>query len=60
VIPPALAEELVEDCIQQEKEEAFIFQMVQEGNSVDGLYPMNAEWQNRYAEWERMGSGPCQ
>jgi 2-keto-4-pentenoate hydratase/2-oxohepta-3-ene-1,7-dioic acid hydratase in catechol pathway/regulator of RNase E activity RraA len=52
VIPPALAEELVEDCIQQEKEEAFIFQMVQEGNSVDGLYPMNAEWQNRYAEWE--------
>jgi regulator of RNase E activity RraA len=59
VIPPALAEELVEDCIQQEKEEAFIFQMVQEGNSVDGLYPMNAEWQNRYAEWERTGRGPA-
>ena len=39
VIPPALAEELVNDCIQQEKEETFIFQMVQEGNSVDGLYP---------------------
>ncbi|WP_320537205.1 fumarylacetoacetate hydrolase family protein [Pseudarthrobacter sp. IC2-21] len=60
VIPPALAEELVEDCIQQEKEEAFIFQMVQEGNSVDGLYPMNAEWQNKYAEWERTGRGPRQ
>ncbi|WP_255769306.1 fumarylacetoacetate hydrolase family protein [Pseudarthrobacter sulfonivorans] len=60
VIPPAIAEELVEDCIQQEKEETFIFQMVQEGNSVDGLYPMNAEWQNRYAEWERMGGRPCQ
>ncbi|GAC1368017.1 MAG: hypothetical protein NVSMB43_00900 [Pseudarthrobacter sp.] len=52
VIPPAIAEELVEDCIQQEKEESFIFQMVQEGNSVDGLYPMNAQWQARYAEWE--------
>ncbi|MFJ5861290.1 fumarylacetoacetate hydrolase family protein [Pseudarthrobacter sp. NPDC092439] len=56
VIPPAIAEELVDDCIQQEKEEAFIFEMVKQGNSVDGLYPMNAEWQNKYAEWERMGS----
>lgn len=51
VIPPAIAEELVDDCIQQEKEETFIFQMVQEGNSVDGLYPMNKEWQARYTEW---------
>ncbi|WOH20830.1 fumarylacetoacetate hydrolase family protein [Paenarthrobacter sp. GOM3] len=51
VIPPAIAEELVDDCIQQEKEETFIFQMVQEGNSVDGLYPMNKEWQARYAKW---------
>src|SRR5688572_8676926 len=52
VIPPAIAEELVEDCIQQEKEETFIFQMVQEGNSVDGLYPMNKEWQARFQEWQ--------
>jgi 2-keto-4-pentenoate hydratase/2-oxohepta-3-ene-1,7-dioic acid hydratase in catechol pathway/regulator of RNase E activity RraA len=52
VIPPAIAEELVEDCIQQEREETFIFEMVQQGNSVDGLYPMNAEWQGRYKEWE--------
>ncbi|TQJ59355.1 2-keto-4-pentenoate hydratase/2-oxohepta-3-ene-1,7-dioic acid hydratase in catechol pathway [Arthrobacter sp. SLBN-83] len=52
VIPPAIAEELVDDCIQQEKEETFIFEMVKQGNSVDGLYPMNAEWQARYAEWE--------
>jgi len=51
VIPPAIAEELVDDCIQQEKEETFIFQMVQEGNSVDGLYPMNKEWQARFQEW---------
>lgn len=51
VIPPAIAEELVADCIQQEKEETFIFEMVKQGNSVDGLYPMNAEWQARYKEW---------
>jgi regulator of RNase E activity RraA len=52
VIPPAIAEELVDDCITQEQEETFIFEMVQQGNSVDGLYPMNAEWQTRYKEWE--------
>lgn len=51
VIPPAIAGELADDCIQQEKEETFIFQMVQEGNNVDGLYPMNKEWQARYADW---------
>ncbi len=52
VVPPAIAEELVEDCIAQEHEEAFIFEMVQQGNSVDGLYPMNAEWQARYKKWK--------
>lgn len=52
VIPPPLADELADDSIQQEKEETFIFQMVQEGNSVDGLYPMNKEWQARFLEWQ--------
>jgi 5-oxopent-3-ene-1,2,5-tricarboxylate decarboxylase/2-hydroxyhepta-2,4-diene-1,7-dioate isomerase len=52
VIPPAIAEELVDDCIQQEHEEAFIFEMVRQGNSVEGLYPMNAGWRARYAEWK--------
>ena len=52
VIPPAIAGELVDECIEQEKEEAFIFEMVKQGNSVDGLYPMNAQWRARYQEWE--------
>lgn len=52
VIPPAIAEELVDECIEQEKEEAFILEMVKQGNSVDGLYPMNAQWRAHYAEWE--------
>jgi 5-oxopent-3-ene-1,2,5-tricarboxylate decarboxylase/2-hydroxyhepta-2,4-diene-1,7-dioate isomerase len=52
VIPPPIAEELADDCIAQEKEEAFIFEMVKQGNSVDGLYPMNKEWQAKYKEWE--------
>jgi 2-keto-4-pentenoate hydratase/2-oxohepta-3-ene-1,7-dioic acid hydratase in catechol pathway/regulator of RNase E activity RraA len=52
VIPPAIAEELVDDCIIQEQEETFIFEMVKQGNSVDGLYPMNNEWQAKYKEWD--------
>ncbi|QHK19031.1 fumarylacetoacetate hydrolase family protein [Pseudarthrobacter psychrotolerans] len=50
VIPPALAEELADDSIIQEREETFIAEMVAQGHSVDGLYPMNAEWQARYKE----------
>ncbi|GAA3402083.1 MULTISPECIES: fumarylacetoacetate hydrolase family protein [Pseudarthrobacter] len=58
VIPPAIAEDLAEDCIRQEQEEAFIFEMVQQGNSVDGLYPMNAAWQARYREWKAGTADP--
>ena len=52
----AIAEELVDDCITQEQEETFIFEMVKQGNSVDGLYPMNKEWQAKYKEWERQAN----
>lgn len=56
VIPPALAEELVEDCILQEQEEAFILEMVKQGNGVDGLYPMNADWKAKYVKWVAAGT----
>ncbi|MDR7083497.1 2-keto-4-pentenoate hydratase/2-oxohepta-3-ene-1,7-dioic acid hydratase in catechol pathway/regulator of RNase E activity RraA [Arthrobacter ginsengisoli] len=52
VIPPALAEELADDSIAQEREEVFIAEMVQQGHSVDGLYPLNAEWRAKYETWE--------
>lgn len=58
VVPPAIAEELVDDCIAQEQEETFIFEMVKQGNSVDGLYPMNAAWQARYKEWKAGNMAP--
>jgi regulator of RNase E activity RraA len=51
VIPPALAGELAEDSIAQEREEAFIAEMVEQGHSVDGLYPLNADWRARYEQW---------
>lgn len=52
VIPPALADELADDSIAQEREETFIAEMVQQGHSVDGLYPLNAAWRIKYEEWE--------
>jgi regulator of RNase E activity RraA len=51
VIPPGLAEQLANDCVEQEREEAFITLMVAQGHSVEGLYPMNPEWKARYQDW---------
>lgn len=51
VIPPSLVEDVVDAAIEQEREENFIAEMVAGGESVDGLYPMNAEWKARYRAW---------
>ena len=32
----------------QEREERYILEQVEQGASVDGLYPMNTEWRARY------------
>jgi len=60
VIPPAIAEEVANDSIAQEREEVFIAEMVEQGHSVDGLYPLNAQWRTRYEEWEAMGGRKSQ
>lgn len=52
VIPPALVEEVAADAIEQEREEEFIAEMVAAGHPVDGLFPMNAEWRERYRAWQ--------
>jgi 2-keto-4-pentenoate hydratase/2-oxohepta-3-ene-1,7-dioic acid hydratase in catechol pathway/regulator of RNase E activity RraA len=51
VIPPSLVEEVVADAIEQEREEEFIAEQVAAGAPVDGLFPMNAEWKERYRAW---------
>lgn len=51
VIPPALVAEVVADAIEQEREEEFIAEMVRAGEKVDGLFPMNAAWKERYRAW---------
>jgi 2-keto-4-pentenoate hydratase/2-oxohepta-3-ene-1,7-dioic acid hydratase in catechol pathway/regulator of RNase E activity RraA len=53
VIPPQLVEEVVRDSIEQELEEKFIAENVGAGASVEGLYPMNARWRERFEHWRR-------
>ncbi|WP_432482658.1 fumarylacetoacetate hydrolase family protein [Kineococcus esterisolvens] len=50
VVPRALAEEVVDAALAQEQEDAWIAQQVAAGNPVDGLFPMNAQWRQKYAE----------
>lgn len=51
VIPPALVEEVVADAVEQEREEEFIAAMVEGGERIEGLFPMNAAWKERYRAW---------
>ncbi|MEO7017889.1 MAG: fumarylacetoacetate hydrolase family protein [Leifsonia sp.] len=51
VIPTALVEDVVADAIEQEREEEFIAERVAEGVKVDGLFPMNADWKEKYRTW---------
>jgi 2-keto-4-pentenoate hydratase/2-oxohepta-3-ene-1,7-dioic acid hydratase in catechol pathway/regulator of RNase E activity RraA len=51
VIPPALAEEVADATLAQEAEDAWIADQVAAGHAIDGLFPMNAEWKERYRQW---------
>ncbi|MFS0911640.1 fumarylacetoacetate hydrolase family protein [Microbacterium sp. 179-I 3D2 NHS] len=48
VIPPHLVEEVVDDALAQEVEDAWIAEQVAAGHPVDGLFPMNADWRAKY------------
>jgi len=52
VLPPAIAEEVVDAALAQEEEDAWIARQVASGHPIEGLFPMNAEWRARY-EGER-------
>ncbi|MHA7303757.1 fumarylacetoacetate hydrolase family protein [Arthrobacter sp. TMN-49] len=59
VIPPSLVEEVADAAIAQEHQETFIAQMVTEGHGVEGLYPMNAAWQAKFADWATTHPNPA-
>jgi 5-oxopent-3-ene-1,2,5-tricarboxylate decarboxylase/2-hydroxyhepta-2,4-diene-1,7-dioate isomerase len=52
VLPPALAQEVVDAALAQEDEDAWIAQQVAAGNPIDGLFPMDARWRARYEAWQ--------
>lgn len=56
VIPPALAEEVVDAALAKEHEDAWVADRVAEGEPIEGLFPMNQEWRARY-EAARPGGG---
>ncbi|MEU6375446.1 fumarylacetoacetate hydrolase family protein [Streptomyces sp. NPDC046909] len=51
VVPPELADELVADCREQERQERFIAEQVAAGESVEGLYPLGSNWRDAYENW---------
>jgi 5-oxopent-3-ene-1,2,5-tricarboxylate decarboxylase / 2-hydroxyhepta-2,4-diene-1,7-dioate isomerase len=53
VIPPALAEEVVDAALDQEEEDAWVAEQVTAGHPLDGLFPLNAEWKARYDAWRQ-------
>ncbi|MFT3798294.1 fumarylacetoacetate hydrolase family protein [Microbacterium sp.] len=59
VIPPRLVEEVVDEALAQEEEDAWIADRVAEGHPVDGLFPMNAQWRATYDAAQAAGArGP--
>jgi regulator of RNase E activity RraA len=48
LLPAGSAAEIAIAAAAQEREESFVLRHVIDGASVDGLYPMNANWRERY------------
>ncbi|RJO79428.1 fumarylacetoacetate hydrolase family protein [Nocardia panacis] len=51
VVPPALAGEVAEASVEQERQERFIAEQVASGASIVGLYPLGPDWRERYRIW---------
>lgn len=58
VIPPDLADELVDAALAQEDEDAWIAMQVAAGHPIQGLFPMNAEWRAKYEAEQHEPKGP--
>lgn len=52
VIPPHLVEEILDDVEKQELVEEFIAEKVDQGEGVEGLYPLGDHWREEYERWK--------
>lgn len=51
VIPPTMAEDVVDAALDQETEDGWVAEQVAAGHAVDGLFPPDADWRTRYIAW---------
>ena len=51
VIPRELAEEVAQDALAKEHEDAWVAERVAEGHPVDGLFPPIGEWKQKFQQW---------
>ena len=53
VIPAAIAEKIADKALEHDEEEAFQRQLLLNGESIFGVYPMNPATRKRYEEWKK-------
>ncbi|UUV31750.1 fumarylacetoacetate hydrolase family protein [Amycolatopsis roodepoortensis] len=53
VLPPSLAEEIADAALVQEDEDAWIAEQVGQGRPIEGLFPLNPLWRERYEAWQK-------
>jgi len=51
VIPPAIAAEVIAEAHAKEVQDAWVAEQVAAGARIEGLFPMDDEWKERYAAW---------
>jgi len=52
VIPAAIAEKVADKALEHDEEEDFRRQLLLQGESIFGVYPMNAATRKRFEEWK--------
>jgi 5-oxopent-3-ene-1,2,5-tricarboxylate decarboxylase / 2-hydroxyhepta-2,4-diene-1,7-dioate isomerase len=57
VVPARLAAEIARDAVEQEHEERFIYQAVDAGAGIEGLFPLGPERRAEYEAWRRREEG---
>lgn len=48
VIPPGIAEKIADGALAKEAEDEWVAEKINNGEALDGLFPMNKQWRARY------------
>jgi regulator of RNase E activity RraA len=51
IVPATVAEEVAHEADEQEKAEEYIFERIQAGESIRGIYPLNEQHRSEYEAW---------